>query len=258
MKAWASQRWASLVAKDGARPKRVTRLTKFRAKHPYFGPVIYWVTVVYFAAQLLASLVWTPSYSWFRNSISSLGNTSCGPQLCSPRHAWMNAAFIVLGIVMLVGSYFIFGEFTEKEPEERLAALIGFWCLGLGGAGAVLVGFAPENSAPIFHIIGAILAIGVGTLGVWILGFGIARSLSKRLVWGMRVVPPVAIAAGILFGLHVHLGIGGGTLERLAAYPETIWLIAFGLYIGGSHYSRTHHSASKLRTNSHPRPLRSR
>jgi hypothetical membrane protein len=142
---------------------------------------------------------------------------------------------------MVVGSYFIYQEFREKEPEERVAAIIGFWCLGLGGAGAVLVGFAPENSAPILHIIGAILAIGVGTLGVWILGFGIARSLRKDLVWGMRVVPPLAIAAGILFGLHLHPGIGGGTMERLAAYPETIWLILFGYYIARSHSRKTHH-----------------
>ena len=247
MKAWASQRWNSLVAKERSRPQRATRLTKFRAKHPYYGPVIYWVALAYFAAQAFAAVVWTPSYSWFKNSISDLGNTSCRPELCSPRHVWMNAAFIVLGAVMAVGSLFIYEEFREKNAEERLAAIIGFGCLAVGGAGAFLVGLAPENRAPVLHVIGAILAIGVGTLGVWLLGFGVARSLDKRLAWGMRIVPPLAIVAGILFGLHIRLGVGGGTMERMAAYPETIWLILFGVYIAGSHNKRMRREPAPVR-----------
>jgi len=148
----------------------------------------------------------------------------------------MNFAFFGLGFVMAAGSWFIFEEFILKDADKRLAARIGFSCLALGGAGAVVVSVFPENSVPIMHIVGAFFGIGVGTAGIFALSFGIDASLQKRLVWGMRVVPPLAIAAGILFGLHVHLGLGDGAMERLAAYPETIWLIVFGLYIAESHY----------------------
>ena len=52
--------------------------------------------------------VWHPPYSVIRNSISDLGNTSCGrygaSPVCSPRHALMNAAFIFLGLVLVAGS----------------------------------------------------------------------------------------------------------------------------------------------------------
>jgi hypothetical protein len=34
-----------------------------------------------------------------------------------------------------------------------------------------------------------------------------------------------------LFAGHVYLGLGAGATERIAAYPETIWLIGFGGYL---------------------------
>jgi hypothetical membrane protein len=156
----------------------------------------------------------------------------------------MNFAFFGLGLVMAAGSWFIFEEFTLKKADERLAARIGFFCLALGGAGAVVVALFPEDSVTVAHIIGAFFAIGVGTLGVLVLGFGIVRSLDKPLIWGMRVVPPLAMAVGFLFAFHVHLGVGDGAMERIAAYPETIWLIVFGLYIAQDHYRKHHQSTS--------------
>ena len=48
---------------------------------------------------------------------------------------------------------------------------------------------------------------------------------------------PVALVAIVLFALHEYLGFGPGGMERLAAYPEVIWLISFGIYISHSHYS---------------------
>jgi hypothetical protein len=45
----------------------------------------------------------------------------------------------------------------------------------------------------------------------------------------------LAIAALVCFASHKYFGIGGGIMERIAAYPETIWLITFGLYIWRFH-----------------------
>ena len=41
----------------------------------------------------------------------------------------------------------------------------------------------------------------------------------------------LALLALILFATHTYLGLGAGTMERIAAYPETLWLIIFGAYI---------------------------
>jgi hypothetical membrane protein len=130
----------------------------------------------------------------------------------------------------------IFEEFAERDADERLAARIGFSCLALGGVGTALVGWFPENTVHAMHILGAAVAIGVGTVGIFVLGLVLSLPEEKYLRLGMRVVPPIAVLALILFACHVYLGIGAGTTERLAAYPETAWMIIFGLYISRDHY----------------------
>lgn len=239
MGAWPSRAWHAVVEQERSRPRRETRATRFRARHPFYGPVLWGLATSYFVAQVFVALAWEPSYSWVNDSISDLGITSCDPRTaCSPRHAWMNLAFFALGAVMAAGSWFIYQEFAEKQPEERLAARIGFGCLALGGAGVVVVSLFPENTVQALHTLGAGFGIGVGTLGVWILGFGIAGSLRRPLVIAMRTFPPLAILAAALFAAKADAFIGHGTMERLGAYPETIWLIAFGAYIARTHYRR--------------------
>jgi hypothetical membrane protein len=230
-----SRLWANLVTREASQPRRKTWAKTFRDKVPWLGPTIWLLSVLYFVVQIVVAAVWTPSYSWLSNTISDLGNTSCQPKLCSPRHGWMNAEFVLLGFIMAAGSFLIYQEFTESDPDERLAARIGFSCLAFAGAGAALVGSFPENTVHFMHIIGAGIAIGIGTLGILVLG--LVLSLPKKLSWAMRVVPPLALIALILFASNIYLDIGAGTMERLAAYPETIWLVVFGIYI-----SRTHRS----------------
>ena len=210
------------------------------------GPLLFGLSILYFGVQIFVSLVWTPSYSWSRNSISDLGNTSCRTTLCSPRHDWMNAEFFVLGFVMAAGSWLILQEFAGRDADERLAARIGFSGLAAGGVGAALVGGFPENTIHAMHILGAGLAIGVGTAGIFVLGLVLSLPQGRYLRVGMRVVPPIAVSALILFACHVYLGIGAGTVERLAAYPETVWMIIFGTYISRDHYLNAHPSPPRV------------
>jgi hypothetical membrane protein len=98
-----------------------------------------------------------------------------------------------------------------------------------------LVGAFPENTVGGLHVIGAGLAIAVGTLGIFVLGLVLA--LPKGLRWAMRVGAPVALLALVLFATHAYLGLGAGSMERVAAYPETIWLIGFGGYMARNHPS---------------------
>jgi len=110
--------WATMVAREASRPRRRTGIETFSDKFPWLGPTIWVSSVLYFIVQIVVASVWLPSYSWFSNTISDLGNTSCGPKLCSPRHAWMNGEFFVLGAVMAAGALLIYQEFTERDPDE--------------------------------------------------------------------------------------------------------------------------------------------
>jgi hypothetical membrane protein len=141
----------------------------------------------------------------------------------------MNLGFVLLGACMACGSALLYFEFSDRNPRERRAAQIGFAMMGLAGVGAAVVGFFPENSIHVIHVAGAALAIGLGNVAIFVLGAVLTLPESMRR--SMLMFSSMALTALLLFAAHKYFGIGAGTMERLAAYPETIWLITFGLYI---------------------------
>jgi hypothetical membrane protein len=206
-------------------------------RYPWLGPIIFVSSSLYFFAQIAVAWVFHPAYSVIDNSISDLGNTTCGlyggNEVCSPRHVLMNVAFVFLGLVMASGSMLLYQEFAGRQRAERLAARVGFGCMAIGGAGTVLVGVFPENTSHVMHVTGAALAIGVGNLGIFVLGAVLRLPESMRRY--MLVFSTVSVTALFLFASHKSFGIGPGTTERIAAYPETVWLISFGLYVWRFH-----------------------
>ena len=102
--------------------------------------------------------------------------------------------------------------------------------MGLAGVGAVLVGIFPENTNGTMHKVGAGLAIGLGNVGIFILG-AVLSGLPESMRRYMLVFSTISLTALVLFATHKSFGIGAGTMERVAAYPQTIWLITFGLYV---------------------------
>ena len=217
------------------------RLQRYRR----LGPFVAGSSILYFAAQIFVAWNWkNPSYSLWTNTISDLGNTVCGnygkPALhvCSTNHDWMNAAFVFVGAVMAVSAVLLYQEFNE-EPSDgywdrpQIAKLVGFLFVALGGIGAMLVGLFPENVNSAGHITGAALAIAGGNIGILLLAFGFEPEdqLPPRIhrfmvTWGI-----VSLATLLMFAFKRHFGLGQGGMERIAAYPETIWLISFGLWI---------------------------
>jgi hypothetical membrane protein len=225
--------------KQGDRP---IRIRFFTARYDWMGPVIIVLSSWYFAAQVLVAWVFRPPYSFVSNVISDLGNTACPPpgsSICSPRHVVMNASIVLLGLAMIVGSVLIFSEFSfSSERRERGAAIAGFVCMALGGAGAILVGSVPENvNTAHLHTVGTAMAIGFGQLAILILGL-VLRRIPDWLREFMLVTSLFVLLAGISIAFKHQFGIGEGALERLAQYPESVWLILFGFYISRDHYRK--------------------
>src|SRR5262249_53787343 len=52
----------------------------------------------------------------------------------------------------------------------------------------------------------------------------------------MLVTSLFVLLAGISIAFKHQFGFGSGALERLAQYPESVWLILFGFYISRGHY----------------------
>jgi hypothetical membrane protein len=202
--------------------------------HPFLGPAIFTLASVYFIIQIVVAWVFIPGYSAVSDSISDLGETSCGgygsPAFCSPRWWLMDyAGFVLLGLVMVLGSALLYHEFRGRRPRERRAAMCGFGLVALGGVGSILVGFFPENENGTMHIVGAFLAIAIGNVAILVLGS--VLTLPKSMRRSMLMFSSIALVALFCFASHRSFGIGRGSMERIAAYPVTIWLIVFGLYV---------------------------
>jgi hypothetical membrane protein len=218
----------------------IRRIRFFADRYDWMGPAIVVLSSWYFAAQVLVAWVFRPQYSFVSNTISDLGYTACSPSksgMCSPLHVVMNVSIIILGLALMVGSVLIFSEFSySDEPRERAAAIAGFVCMSLGGLGAVLVGAVPENvNTAHLHAVGEAMAIGFGQLAILILGL-VLRDIDDWLREFMLVTSLLVLLAGISIAGKHQFGIGMGALERLAQYPESVWLILFGFYISRSHY----------------------
>lgn len=214
--------------------KAVRQVAIFTDKYPLVGPIIWMLSVQYFVSQAIVASVWSPAYSWVNNLISDLGNTVCGDlyegrMVCSPNHALMNASFILLGVIMALGSLLIYQEFRESKWS-----LVGFGLLALGGFGTILVGTFPENTIGIVHQAGAFLALAVGNVALVILGLVLNR-VHRSLRIYTTVTGALSLLAFVLFALGIHFGLGAGTIERIASYPQTVWLVLFGMYMTTSH-----------------------
>jgi hypothetical membrane protein len=204
------------------------------------GPLIVVLSSWYFAAQVLVAWVFRPQYSFVSNVISDLGETACPPKgsgICSPLYVVFDLSIALLGAAMIVGAFLVFSEFSfSNHQRERAAALAGFACMGLGGAGAILVGIVPENvNTAHLHTVGTVMAIGFGQLAILILGL-VLREIPDWLREFMIVTSLLVLLAGISIAGKHQFGIGAGALERLAQYPESLWLILFGLYISRNHH----------------------
>jgi hypothetical membrane protein len=201
------------------------------------GAMLWLLNIQYYVIQVIVAFAFKSGYNWAHNTISDLGNTKCGMYggrlVCSPLHATMNVSFIFLGVTICAGAFLLYRRFTTGWPT-----LIGFGCMGLAGLGTLLVGLYPENTVSSFHITGAALAFIFGNLGMIVLGLSIKQVSSQMRLYTM-LSGIVGLIALILFQRHIYLGIGIGGMERITAYPQTIWMIVFGEYILRGHFART-------------------
>ena len=202
------------------------------ARTIWLGAVVWMLAIQFFIAQLIVQSAWTTPFSLTTNYISDLGNTTCGlypvvssMYVCSPWHDWMNASFILLGVIILVGAALIHRAFPSGRTRTA-----GLTLLALAGPGPILVGLFPENVNITPHTIGAAAHFVSGNLGIVVLGIAIAatRRQTPLAVYSI-ILGIVGLLATALFVSGHYLGTGLGGMERIAAYPLPLWLIMVGV-----------------------------
>jgi hypothetical membrane protein len=205
------------------------RVEPFVARHPLMGPLAWLVSVQFFVVQVVVASAWTePAYSWRLDAISDLGARGCGQfddrYVCSPLHGLMNVSLVVLGLCMAIGAVLL------HRASGRSAA--GFFMMGMSGLGAVVVGIFPEDSVFWVHITGQDLAFLSGNTALIVIGLSLP--LPRWFRWYSTLSGVVALVGLCLFLSHHRYALELGGMERVVAYPLTIWLIVCGLHLARS------------------------
>lgn len=201
------------------------RIQTYADNYPLVGPIVWLSSIQYFIVQAIAGAAWSTPYSLHLNAISDLGAIHCGifddRFVCSPMNGLMNASLILLGLGMTIGSLLIYQNLRRSR--------VGFSLMAIAGIGAILVGLFPEDTIYWVHILGADLAFLVGNIALIVFGFTLR--FPRWFKWYSVVSGVVALVALYLFLSHNRFFLGLGGMERVVAYPQTIWLIVFGLYM---------------------------
>ncbi|MFE5208081.1 DUF998 domain-containing protein [Streptomyces sp. NPDC056600] len=191
-----------------------------------------WVVGVtqFFVIHAIVESAWPRPYSWAAHNISDLGNVTCGPQgrepryVCSPEHDLMNGSFIALSVLFLAGVV-LAGGLWRRGP----AGLVARTALATTACGFALAGLAPADVDEPVHVLGAVLALAVGNVALFLAGVGLADRVPR--LWRRAAVVAAATGATgcVLLALQRDLGLGTGGMERVAAYPILLWAFALGL-----------------------------
>lgn len=206
------------------------RVQRFTERHPFIGPIFWLLAVQYFVVQVVVATAWPRMYDLKTNLISDLGAVAtCGPfdgrYVCSPLADLMNLSFMVFGVTIAAGAALIYREFKRTNVSKT-----AFVLMAISGLGTVMVGAFPEDTMPVLHQVGAVLALLFGNVAIVLL----AASL-RGIRTGFRIYTyasgVISIVAFVLFISGINFGLGDGGMERVISYPFTIWMMLFGAYM---------------------------
>lgn len=162
----------------------------------------------------------TLANTYLIHTISELGI----PNLNSPLFFLMNSAFILIGLTLIIGSFYKFKDFITKNRIPYYIFTV------ICGVGVIIVGLihAGNPVALTYHALGAVMAI----LGGNILLVIISRSMDKFEAY-QKVTLVLGIIGLIAFWI-MFFSMGNiymPVLERLSVYTLIIWNFMTGVYL---------------------------
>lgn len=207
--------------------KQKRRADKKAGKFNYavVGALLWVSTIQFYIVQLIVANAWVQPFSYTQNYISDLGNTLCTSFACSPLYVTMNVSFIALGLSILIGALLFASVYRQNN-----GAVIGFLCLALSGLGTMFVGIFPADVNGDAHGTGAFTSFLLGNLALIILGVTL-REFSRWVRYSAVILGLIGLISLPFFMEKMYFGLGVGVIERFVAYPQSIWMIIFGITI---------------------------
>ncbi len=197
-----------------------------------------WAALGAVAGPVLLTLAWfglgfvSPGYSLWGTRIapySAVSQPFSGLGL-GPTGPFMNIAFVISGLLLIVGAFGIFQNIPQLSGRARWVCVV---LMALPGAGSVVDGFFTLESF-LFHFAGFLLAL-TTVAGFPIVGLVIRRLPGWRSFGTMLIVAgPLTLALAGLYFLTftptvegVQRGIAGLT-ERALVLELQSWYVAMG------------------------------
>lgn len=221
-----------------------------------------WLALGAVAGPVLFTLTWlvlgfvSPGFTIFGTTIApyspiSAGISGLGLGLTAPV---MNSAFVLSGLLLLVGVVGIFQSIQGMGARGRWTCIA---ILGLSGVGLVVDGlFTLESFFP--HFLGFAIGIGATVPGFVISGVLLRRTPGWRRFGSWLILgSPLTVALTVLYFLTfsptaegARTGIAGLS-ERLLVVEVFFWFVSLGWLAfrrtGSSHETARHHEAPSLK-----------
>lgn len=201
-------------------------MTRLLALGAVAGPILFTAAWVILGAVSPGYTLWDihiAPYAWVSQPISGLGLGVTGP--------FMNAAFVVSGLLLLAGVVGIVASIPELGSRARWgsAALLSLSPLGCMADGV----FTLESFFP--HFIGYLVAIGSTVVSFLVFGLVIRRlprwrGIGNALLLASPLTLALFIVAQVTFdpvAAGANIGVAGLT-ERIVVTEVFLWFVALG------------------------------
>lgn len=188
----------------------------------HIGAGLLWCLVfAYLLAELVTATAWKTAYSFRHDTISDLGITTCTPNMCSPLHLLMNATFVALGLLTIIGAI-AFRDYLPHGPRQwsivGLAVVIGL--------STAATGFFPSNDGIVVHGLAVMPAFVSRHIVLILLAIWLWKQRRLVAVWSA-----FCASAGLTGTILLTIGLQVGITERLVFYPLPTWMAVTGAAI---------------------------
>jgi hypothetical membrane protein len=187
--------------------------------------LVFLIAVTQFVLGLIISEALYPGYSVSDNYISDLG--------VGPSSVVFNSSVFLLGLLLLVGTYFL-RHTTDFKTVNMLLVLMA---VGAMGAGVVTKDFtvahgALSSMAFLFAGLSAIASFKVVKRPLSLISIVLgAMALGALALFSCGMITSGSLTSNIVYDSIFFLGLGPGGMERMIVYPPLMWLAGFGGYL---------------------------
>jgi hypothetical membrane protein len=173
------------------------------------GGVLFFIAATQFVLGLIVTEALYPGYSISKSEISYLG--------LGPSAMVFNASIFLLGLLIIVGTYFLQRAFNVKILTVLLTlATLGFMVVGIFTHYSQQIHFISALVALLFDGLSAIYSYKLMKLTISLI----------NILLGLITLP-----ASVLYIVKQYLGLGTWGMERIIVYPNLIWTLGFGSYL---------------------------